>query len=303
MTADDVVSQSAPSVHEWNRSAAERDEPLLLEQLRAASDTRVILVCGDKAALESPTKLRYLSPESIPFPKAWAFLGRDGDARPVLAAVFDPEDFASIEPLSAWGTLRTHSAFLEKVDAEVFVVAISIGRWLVAAPFCSACGSRTDVTQAGWSRQCPVCGRQHFPRTDPAVIVAVTDQDSSRLLLGSNAMWESNRYSCFAGFVEAGESLESAVEREVAEECGVDLSSVRYMGSQPWPYPRSLMLGFYATAVDADAAVPDGTEILQVRWFDRAEIGAALAGEGDVLLPGPSSIAARLISHWHAEVS
>ncbi|MBA8817331.1 NAD+ diphosphatase [Microbacterium halimionae] len=303
MTADDVVLQPLLSVGEWNRSAAERDEPELLEHLRDDALTRVVAVCGDKAALESRTKIRYFAPYAVPAPSSWAFLGRDDEARAVIVAVFKPEDFDSVESLSEWGALRTHAAFLGEDDVEVFVTAVSIGRWLVAAPFCSACGSLTDVTQAGWSRHCPACGRQHFPRTDPAVIVAVTDESSSRLLLGSNAMWESNRYSCFAGFVEAGESLENAVVREVSEESGIDVANIHYLGSQPWPYPRSLMLGFRATAVDAGAAVADGTEILQVRWFDHDEIGAALAGVGDVRLPGASSIAARLISHWHAEGS
>jgi NAD+ diphosphatase len=157
------------------------------------------------------------------------------------------------------------------------------------------------VRSAGWSRHCPSCGREHFPRTDPAVIVAITSaRHPDRLLLGSNAMWAGTRFSCFAGFVEAGESLEAAVAREVREEAGVEVVDVRYRGSQAWPYPRSLMLGFLATATDDAAAEPDGDEILEVRWFERSEIGAGLAGESDLLLPGRASIAHRLISDWHA---
>ncbi len=114
------------------------------------------------------------------------------------------------------------------------------------------------MRQAGWARHCPVCGREHFPRTDPAVIVAITSaHDPDRLLLGSNALWDANRFSCFAGFVEAGESLEAAVLREVREEAGVDVRDIRYRGSQAWPYPRSLMLGFLATSA-ADDAAPGG---------------------------------------------
>ena len=137
--------------------------------------------------------------------------------------------------------------------------------------------------------------------TDPAVIVAITSaRDPDLLLLGSNMLWEQARYSCFAGFVEAGESLERAVVREVHEEAGVVVTDVRYRGSQAWPYPRSLMLGFFATAVDDDAARPDGEEIVTLRWFHRDEIGAALAGDSTFLLPGPASIAHHLISDWYA---
>ena len=166
---------------------------------------------------------------------------------------------------------------------------------------CPACGAATELEQAGWSRHCPACGRVHFPRTDPAVIVAVTDADGERLLLGSNAAWPQGRYSCFAGFAEAGESLESAVQREVEEEAGVPVADAVYQGSQPWPYPRSLMLGFRAVTADSDAARPDGEEIVDVRWFTRDEIAAALAGEGGITLPGPASIAHRLITQWLGE--
>jgi NAD+ diphosphatase len=128
---------------------------------------------------------------------------------------------------------------------------------------------------SGWMRACPECGREHFPRTDPAVIVAIDSAtDPDRLLLGANAAWGGQRYSCFAGFVEAGESLESAVERELFEEAHVRVRDIRYRASQSWPYPRSLMLGFRATAVDDGEVLPDGDEIISLRWFTRDEIGA-----------------------------
>jgi NAD+ diphosphatase len=202
---------------------------------------------------------------------------------------------------AGWAGLRAIGAALTPADAAAFVEALSLGRWLLDAPFCPACGTRTILADAGWSRRCPHCGRQHFPRTDPAVIAAITSAaDPDRLLLGSNVLWGADRFSCFAGFVEAGESMEAAVIREVAEEAGVEVCDVRYRGSQAWPYPRSLMVGFLATAVDDDAARPDGDEIAAVRWFTRDEIGAALRGESDVVLPGPASIARRLIGDWHA---
>ena len=240
-------------------------------------------------------------PADVPDGGAWAFLGRGRPtgAAALLAAVFESSDEQLFAAPAGWAGLRSVGGSLAPLDAGAFVEALSLGRWLLEAPHCPACGALTVVADAGWSRHCPSCGRQHFPRTDPAVIVAVESAtDPDRLLLGSNALWGANRFSCFAGFVEAGESLEAAVRREVEEEAGVDAVAIRYRGSQAWPYPRSLMLGFLATAADDAAARPDGEEIIDVRWFTRAEIGAGLAGESDLLLPGPASIAHGLITEW-----
>ena len=146
-------------------------------------------------------------------------------------------------------------------------------------------------------RRCRDCSREQFPRTDPAVIVAVIDP-AGRILLGRNAAWPEGLYSCLAGFVEPGESLEHAVIREIAEESGITVTQPRYRGSQPWPFPRSLMLGFTALAPAGAEPVPDGEEILSVRWFEREEL-AHLAREGDVTLPGAVSIARALIEDWY----
>lgn len=285
-----------------DRRADERSVPGLLEAARAEASTRVLVIHGDTAPLGAATSLHLISPADCPEPEEWAFLGRSTAGAAILTAVI-PADAA--EPFTApggWAPLRTAAPDLDAGNAALFLEALCLARWLVDAPFCPACGALTDLRDAGWSRLCPGCAREHFPRTDPAVIVAVRSAARrDRLLLGSNALWGPDRYSCFAGFVEAGESLESAVHREVGEEAGVRLSEVRYGGSQAWPYHRSLMLGFHATAIDDGEARPDGDEILTVRWFTRGEIGAALAGEGDVLLPGPASIAHRLITDWHAD--
>jgi NAD+ diphosphatase len=219
----------------------------------------------------------------------------------VLAAILARSDDEPFAAPSGWASLRTIGGDLSAADAGTFIQALSLGRWLLDAPFCPACGGRTELRAAGWSRHCPDCGREHFPRTDPAVIVAVESADGERLLLGANANWGGRMYSCFAGFTEAGESLESTVHRELEEESGVRLASLRYVSSQPWPFPRSLMLGFRAVVLDENDVRPDGEEIIDARWFTRDEIGTALAGEGPVGLPGPSSIARALIVSWFEE--
>jgi NAD+ diphosphatase len=284
-----------------DRAAEERSTPGLLEGARADAGTRVLVLNGDAAPLAEPDALLWVVPEAVPRGAEWAFLGRTADGAAVLTAVSARTESEPFAAPAGWAALRAVGGALSARDAGAFVQALSLGRWLLEAPFCPACGARTEVRSAGWSRHCPSCGREHFPRTDPAVIVAITSaRHPDRLLLGSNAMWTDTRFSCFAGFVEAGESLEAAVAREVLEEAGVEVVDVRYRGSQAWPYPRSLMLGFLATATDDAAAEADGEEILAVRWFGRSEIGAGLAGESDLLLPGRASIAHRLISDWHA---
>ncbi|MFB8387103.1 NAD(+) diphosphatase [Microbacterium sp. NPDC055910] len=283
-----------------DRSAHERAVPGLIDDARADPATRVLVVAGDAAPLAGPDRLHWVAADAAPHGAEWGFIGRASDGAALLAAAVEPAELDPFDAPQGWAGLRTAGGALAGEDADAFVAAVSLGRWLREAPHCPACGARCDVENAGWSRRCPGCAREHFPRTDPAVIVAVTSAtDAERVLLGSNALWSADRFSCFAGFAEAGESLEAAVHREVREESGVDVVDVRYRGSQAWPYPRSLMLGFFATAVDDDAALADGEEIAAVRWFTRDEVGDALAGRSEILLPGPASIAHRLISGWH----
>lgn len=302
MTAPDSTRLPPLARAALDRAAAERGIDGLVETARADASTRVLVLADDSAPLASPTELLWVSPPDVPDGAEWAFLGRRGDGAAALTAVFPATPDEQFAAPAGWAGLRTVGGVLSDLDAGAFVEALSLGRWLLDAPFCPACGARTVLADAGWSRVCPSCLRQHFPRTDPAVIVAITSaHDPDLLLLGSNALWGAHRYSCFAGFVEAGESLEAAVRREVEEESGIAVGDVSYRGSQAWPYPRSLMVGFLAAALDDAAARADGEEIAAVRWFTRDEIGRALAGEGDVVLPGRASIAHRLIADWHAE--
>lgn len=257
----------------------------------------MIVVRESRARVTSAALLR-VPPSDLPDAE-WALLGRDSDGTVLLLAVVPPETEAvDTAPDETWLGLRDLGARLPAGETEILIEALALAGWLRDAAFCPRCGGATELQQAGWSRRCLVCGRQHFPRTDAAVIVAVESADGERLLLGANANWGGRMYSCFAGFVEAGESIEATVHRELEEESGVRLSSLRYVSSQPWPFPRSLMLGFRAVVDDETAARPDGEEIIDVRWLTRTEIRSALDGGGPVGLPGPASIARSLIVDW-----
>jgi NAD+ diphosphatase len=179
-------------------------------------------------------------------------------------------------------------------ERDIAATAVALTHWHRREPRCPRCGGATIAINGGFARHCESCGEDHFPRTDPAVIVAVLD-NSDRLLLGSQPSW-GTRVSVLAGFVEAGESLEQAIHREIAEEVDIELTDLRYFGSQPWPFPRSLMVGFFARAARSDICV-DAEEIEFAQWFTREELEAKLdAGEHG--LPGRSSIAYRMINAW-----
>lgn len=194
-------------------------------------------------------------------------------------------------------SLRQLGAVLDETGADVATTAVALVNWHRVAPHCGRCGARTEVREGGHARWCESCRRQRFPRTDPAVIVAVLDDDD-RLLLAHQVVWDATRVSILAGFVEAGESLEQAVHREIAEESGLHLTALAYVGSQPWPFPRSLMVGFVARARGAEVVV-DGVEIDHARFFTRAELDVAVDA-GAVTLPSNASIASRMIARWRA---
>lgn len=194
-------------------------------------------------------------------------------------------------------SLREVGHQLGDTELEIAATAAALTNWHRAEPFCPRCGEATRMIRGGYGRQCEPCGRELFPRTDPAVIVAVVDVDD-RLLLARQRVWPPRRVSVLAGFVEAGESAERAIHREIAEESGVSVASVRFYGSQPWPYPRSLMLGYAARAATTAIAV-DGDEIEEADWYDREAVTRGLA-DATLLLPNPSSIASRMIATWRA---
>jgi NAD+ diphosphatase len=187
--------------------------------------------------------------------------------------------------------LREAAAVLSQADAGLVAYASALAHWHDTHRYCGVCGELTESREAGHSRRC-ANGHVHHPRTDPVVIMLVSDGD--RLLLGRRPPWPPGRYSCLAGFVEPGESLEAAVAREVLEEAGVTVGDVEYRLSQPWPFPLSLMLGFEATYAGGEARVADA-ELEAVAWFTRDEIAA-----GTPLLPPRFTIARRLIDGWLA---
>jgi NAD+ diphosphatase len=248
---------------------------------------------SDEAATDGPVDVRL-------------YLGRllDDDDRATGAPVFAvtvpdarADALVARRPGSDWVNLRLVATELDDAEAGVFTEALAMMNWHAVNRHCPRCGAPTTVESGGWVRRCSVEGVELFPRTDSAVIVGIVDDDD-RLLLGSNALWENNRYSLLAGFVEPGESFEAAAIREVAEESGVVIADPQYVGSQPWPFPASLMVGFMARVAEGGLSGirPDGDEILDLRWFTREEIVDPGTG---ILLPGPSSIARAIIERWY----
>ncbi|MBV8932276.1 MAG: NAD(+) diphosphatase [Kutzneria sp.] len=201
-----------------------------------------------------------------------------------------------------WQDLRLAGDVLSDVDAGLLTTAVAVLSWHNDAKFCARCGSPTKLSRAGWASTCEGCGREEYPRTDPAVICLVHD-GADQVLLARQPVWPPDRHSVLAGFVEGGESLEACVSREVYEEVGLEVRSVRYLGSQPWPFPRSLMVGFTAIADPSVDLVPAAGEIEAARWVHRDELRAVLAAGGTgpgLILPGITSIARGMLQSWAA---
>jgi len=225
---------------------------------------------------------------------------RTGQSADVLvhqgAVVAPAPAWPALAPGLRWSSLRVIGGDLDAADAGLATTAVALDAWHARHVCCPRCGAPSRVAQAGWVRVCTLDGSEHYPRTDPAVIMAVVDDDD-RLLLGHAAAWAQGRFSTLAGFVEAGESAEHAVRREVREETAVEVDRVEYRGSQPWPFPASLMLAFRAHAATTRVAMDD-EELTDARWFTRAELTAAVH-RCEVVLPGPASIAHALVEDWY----
>ncbi|WP_282120271.1 NAD(+) diphosphatase [Ruegeria atlantica] len=200
---------------------------------------------------------------------------------------------------NVFAELRRIMTRLSTRDAELAASAKAVTAWHETHRFCARCGAASELAQAGWQRSCPSCGGQHFPRTDPVVIMLITQGDS--VLMGRSPGWPEGMYSLLAGFVEPGETLEAAVRREVMEEAGVPVGEVRYLSSQPWPFPASLMFGCAGEALSRDITI-DPVEIEDAMWVTKSEMMQAFAGEHPVLLPArKGAIAHFLLQNWLAD--
>ncbi|GAA1969773.1 NAD(+) diphosphatase [Amycolatopsis minnesotensis] len=322
-----------------SRSTVDRQETLRTDPERLESrwsDARVVLlsregrtpVREDTASALATRKAVDFGPEPV---ADAAFLGEwegtdywsvPGEPQGDPVTVRSPGSWGFVEEVPShdgelWVDLRGYGDLLDDTSAGLFTTAQALRNWRRRAKFCAKCGGETGFVQFGWASKCSNCGREEYPRTDPAVICLVHDDvgvNGEHVLLARQPIWPKDRYSVLAGFVEAGESLEGCVEREIREEVGVEVREPRYLGSQPWPFPRSIMLGFTARADIAAPLKPADGEIEQALWVSRAEVRAAFensllrdenakptpigGGAANLVLPGNSSIARVMLKAW-----
>ncbi|HEY7486313.1 MAG TPA: NAD(+) diphosphatase [Streptosporangiaceae bacterium] len=290
----DTLSWLALSRGTLNRATERRSDEEWLARAWADPHARVLVVERGNALVrvQDAPALVLMPPAEAPAGERY-LLGVDTDGAPYFAV---DGALPSVEGAEE-GSLRRVGALLSDRDSGLLVHAVALQNWHSTHTHCPRCGSRTNIATAGASRVCPNDGSEHFPRVDPAVIMLVHD-DAGRMLLAHNTSWPERRVSVLAGFVEPGESVEQAVGREVAEEVGLMVGDLRYLGSQPWPLPQSLMLGYFCRAIDSRILRVDEEEIEEARWYTREELWTAVI-EGDILLPGRVSIARHLIEHWY----
>ncbi|MBV9605236.1 MAG: NAD(+) diphosphatase [Solirubrobacterales bacterium] len=272
-----------------DRAAHLRDDS---ERLRALENPRAVLVgTGQEIAVTGAGTLALAPVADLPSDAVLTFLGLDRSGGAVFAYDAAPAELAS---------LRSLMAELDPAEAALAAYAVGMIGWHRVHRHCGRCGHATKVEQAGHRRRCPNCGLMQFPRTDPAVTMLVQNRD--QCLLSRRHGAPENRWSALAGFVEPGETPEAAVVREACEETGVPIHAVEYVTSQPWPFPAALMIGFWAF-VDPErettAPTPEPSELVEARWWDRAELADAVENDR-IVLPPPGTIGNYLISTWVA---
>ncbi len=322
---DQDRTAARPPLARWSidRAADHRGDGLL-DELLADPSTQVLTVSDGRAlVVGDPGRLVLRGPQPADAHRLAIFLGQRDDVR--YLAVVVPDDLAAPDVVAMsdapagprppgapgggelsdrgdgdvrWAGLREVGVVLTDREAALVTQSLAVANWHASHTHCPRCGAPTRVVQSGYVRVCEADGSEHYPRTDPAVIMTVVDR-AGRLLLGRQVTWPQGRFSTLAGFVEPGESLEDAVRREVWEEAGIVVDDVRYLGSQPWPFPASIMLGFTARAVTTDVHV-DGVELGDARWFTREQLHAALS-DGTLRAPNRLSIARFLIEDWYGE--
>lgn len=292
-----------------DRQCEQRSEAGYLAAVLGKASHRVVFFHRGKALMDGAA-LAYLDParlpDTLPAGTNLVYLGKvlagqdhelpEGTDIVLRVLPYDAEDLTWVPQEAAFAGYRDIAQGLNTLDVEVFVEAQAVANWHGTHTHCPRCGCPTESLWSGWMRRCGQDGSEHFPRTDPAVIVAIVGGDD-RILLANNFQWEENRYSTVAGFVEAGESAEHAAVREIAEEVGVQLHSLSYVSSQAWPFPRSLMLGFMGYTNNT-VPTPDNVEVRAARWFTRDELQAAVFS-GEAVVSHRLSIARSLIEHWY----
>lgn len=302
-----------------NRAAELRGDSDAIAALLAKPESGVLAIWKGKPLLGAEDRAPVFLPVDHPLfstaDEAPIFLGLD-DEKPRFARdisgwepVETPDTVGAFVDLSeqshpevadaVFAELRANMTALAPRGAELVATAKAILGWHETHGFCAYCGARTRIGMAGWQRDCDVCDRSHFPRTDPVVIMLITHGNS--VLVGRSPQWPEGMYSLLAGFVEPGESIEGAVRREVLEEAGVQVGEVNYLSSQPWPFPSSLMFGCHGHAVSTDINI-DPDEIEDARWVNREDMLNALSGQDPAMKPArKGSIARFLIEHWLAD--
>ncbi len=258
--------------------------------MAASGSARLLRLAGLDPELDETGRLGWSTVADLEPEAELIFLGLDGEA-----ALFAP--LSRVETgQRAWSVFRLLE-MMPPEDAALWGTARSLIEWHNRHPFCSVCGSASTLFRAGWGRKCGSCSAEHYPRVDPVVIMLA--EREGRVLLGRQPQYPPGRYSALAGFVEPGESIEEAVAREFHEEAGIKVSNVRYVASQPWPFPGSLMIACIAET-HSETLVIDTTELEDARWFERADVVAALRREPGAPFQAPPhfAIAHTLLSHW-----
>lgn len=276
-----------------------RQDPAAQTELMQRADARVLHLSDGLDPLFDGANLVWRSVADVPMESALLFLGEDSAARPCFAEL-PPTRRTAPPPMNR--ALWPNLALLGAEEAGLYATARSLTDWHQRHGFCAACGGATRPQKGGWARACDACGAEHFPRVDPVVIMLA--EHKGRILIGRQPRFPAGQYSALAGFVEPGENLEDAVARELWEEAGVRVRDVRYVASQPWPFPSSLMIGCIATC-DDPALTLDETELEHAFWAERADVVAALESPDSApfKLPSPIAIAHHLIAAWVAETA
>jgi NAD+ diphosphatase len=279
------------TISQVDRASSKRRDDAWLAEARQAPTTRLIAVRSAAQLLVSEgPRLGHLTPDALAAEAELTFLGLDSDGCALFALDADACDGLALDELR-FDELRAIGPVVPAAEANIAAHAVAMIGWHRRHRFCGCCGGRTVAEEAGHSRRCLECGTQHFPRTDPAVIMLVAAGDRCVLGKRPGSKW----WTVLAGFVEPGETLEAAVAREVREEVGLEVHEVRYVGSQPWPFPANIMLGFEAEAAYAELVVDE--ELEDARWFTRQELKEQL-DSGIIASPSPVSIAHHLMRAW-----